>query len=361
MYIRKLQLNNFRNYSLLELELGQGICIFVGQNAQGKTNLLESCCLVSMARSHRTSRDKDMIAFEKDHARARVECVERDGVHTVDIVLTHSERKRITVNGLPCKRVGDMMGQVKTVVFSPEDLDIIKNGPAVRRRFIDIYLSQVFPVYFYQLSKYLQVLQQRNELLKKMAFKPDEASLEVFDQMLAEAAIPVIKLRREFIQRLDPVCSLVHDNLSGNTEKLEIIYSPGCDEDIDSILKALKNSRQGDIKRGTTYIGPHHDDIAIKLNGVDLRFYGSQGQQRTAALSLKLGQLNLMKKDIGESPILLLDDVMSELDPFRQKHLLEHLNDMQTIITTTHLVGELANVKNASVYEVKSGTITKKR
>ena len=361
MYIRKLQLKYFRNYSLLELELGQGICIFVGQNAQGKTNLLESCCLVSMARSHRTSRDRDMIGFEKDVARARVECVERDGVHTVEIVLTHSERKRITVNGLPCKRVGDMMGQIKTVVFSPEDLDIIKNGPAVRRRFIDIYLSQVFPVYFYQLSKYLQVLQQRNELLKKMAFGGDEASLDVFDELLADAAMPIIKCRRKFIKRLDPICNGVHSSLSGMTESLEIIYSPGCDEDKEKMLLSLKNTRQGDIKRGATHFGPHHDDIAIKLNGVDLRFYGSQGQQRTAALSLKLGQLNLMKQDIGESPILLLDDVMSELDPTRQKHLLEHLSDMQTIITTTHLVGELANVKNAAVYNVKNGNITKTR
>ena len=361
MFIRKLKLNNFRNYNLLELSLEQGICIFVGKNAQGKTNLLESCCLTSMARSHRTSRDRDMIGFDGEHARVYVECVERDGVHTVEIVLTHNERKRIKVNGLPCKRVGDMMGQIKTVVFSPEDLEIIKNGPAVRRRFIDIHLSQIIPAYFYQLTKYMQVLQQRNELLKRMAFGGDEASLEVFDSLLADAAVPIIKQRQEFIQRLEPMVASLHSSLSGNCENLIIQYAPGCDCDEEAILKSLKSTRAGDIKRGATYIGPHHDDIAIKLNDTDLRFYGSQGQQRTAALSLKLGQLELMKQDTGESPILLLDDVLSELDPQRQKHLLDRLSGMQTIITTTHLVPQLANIKDASIYDVKNGKISKIR
>lgn len=357
MYIRKLKLNNFRNYSLLELELGQGICIFVGKNAQGKTNLLESCCLVSMARSHRTSRDRDMIMLSKEHASVAVECVERDGVHTVEICLTQSERKRIRVNGLPCKRVGDMMGQIKTVVFSPEDLDLVKNGPAFRRRYADIYLSQVEPVYFYQLTKYMQVLKERNELLKQMAFKPDEASLEVFDEMLAQAAVPVIEQRSRFIQRLDPVCREIHLALSGNTEELKIEYAQCSQSDAEGIIKGLASTRSGDIKRGSTHVGPHHDDIAIKLNGTDLRFYGSQGQQRTVALSLKLAQLELMSREIGESPILLLDDVLSELDPIRQRHLLNRLTGMQTIITTTHIIPELASVKNKTVYTVNNGNV----
>lgn len=359
MYISKIRLKNFRNYNLLELELGQGICIFVGKNAQGKTNLLEACCLVSMARSHRTSRDKDMIMLCKDMASVAVECVERDGVHSVDICLSQKERKRIRVNGLPCKRVGDMMGQIKTVVFSPEDLDIIKNGPALRRRYADIYLSQVEPVYFYQLTKYIQVLKQRNELLKQMAFKEDPASLDVFDMLLANAAVPLIDQRREFIKKLDPVCRQIHLALSGNTEELQIEYAQGSESDEEGILNGLKSTRKGDIKRGSTHIGPHHDDIAIKLNGTDLRFYGSQGQQRTVALSLKLAQLELMKTEIGESPILLLDDVLSELDPIRQRHLLNRLEGIQTIITTTHIIPELASVKNKTVYTVSNGTIQK--
>lgn len=359
MYIKRLQLNSFRNYSLLELELGQDICIFVGKNAQGKTNLLESCSLLSTARSHRTGRDKDMIMLGSEHARARVECVERDGVHTVDIILSRNEKKRISVNGLPCSRIGEMIGQVKTVIFSPEDLDIVKNGPAVRRRFMDIDLSQIMPVYFYNISKYLKVLEQRNELLKAFSCgRGDIASLEVFDQLLSQAAMPVIEQRKLFVERLSPVCREVHYSLSGNTEVLEAIYIPGCDALCqEDMLKALHDTREGDIRRGLTYIGPHKDDIALKLDGTDLRFYGSQGQQRTAALSLKLAQLELMKQDIGENPVLLLDDVMSELDPARQKHLLGYLNGLQSIITTTHLLPELAAVKGARVFNVSNGEV----
>ncbi len=358
MYIRKLELKNFRNYEALSIELKDGICLFVGENAQGKTNLLEACSLLSTARSHRTSRDKDMIAFDSEYAKAAVDCVERDGVHTVDIVISRNDKKRITVNGLPCRRVGEMIGQIKTVTFSPEDLDLVKCGPALRRRFMDIDLSQVQPLYFYSLSKYMKVLEQRNGLIKTFALgRGDTESLDVFDRMLSQCAVPVIKERQAFARRLSPVCSFVHYSLSGEKEKLEAEYISDCAPDEQRIYEQLRALRSIDIKRGTTGCGPHKDDIALKLNGTDLRYYGSQGQQRTAALALKLAQLELMKQDIGESPVLLLDDVMSELDPARQKQLLSFLEGLQSIVTTTHLLPEM-KVSGAEVFKVASGTVT---
>lgn len=361
MFLRKIQLSDFRNYTRLELELEPGVCIFIGKNAQGKTNLLEAIGLLSTARSHRTNHDKDMIMLKKDRARARVECVERDGVHTVEMTLSRNERKRIAVNGLPVTRVGEMLGHIKTVAFAPEDLNIVKEGPAGRRRFIDIDLSQVKRTYFYHLSKYLKVLEQRNILLKDFAFgRGDETSLSVYDELLSEAAMPVLQERRAFVERLSPVCTAVHGSLSGDNEVLRAFYVPGADvQTPQEMLSLLQASRAGDIKRGLTGIGPHKDDMGLRLDDCDLRFYGSQGQQRTAALALKLAQLELMREDIGESPILLLDDVMSELDKDRQRHLLEHLENIQAIITTTHLLPELAAIKGAAVYEVTSGEIRK--
>ena len=355
MYIRKLELKNFRNYEALSIELKDGICLFVGENAQGKTNLLEACSLLSTARSHRTSRDKDMIAFDSEYAKAAVDCVERDGVHTVDIVISRNEKKRITVNGLPCRRVGEMIGQIKTVTFSPEDLDLVKCGPALRRRFMDIDLSQVQPLYFYSLNKYMKVLEQRNGLIKTFALgRGDTESLDVFDRMLSQCAVPVIKERQAFARRLSPVCSFVHYSLSGEKEKLEAEYISDCAPDEQRIYEQLRALRSIDIKRGTTGCGPHKDDIALKLNGTDLRYYGSQGQQRTAALALKLAQLELMKQDIGESPVLLLDDVMSELDESRQDYILNHIKNWQVFITCCD-ANTVLRLKKGKTFHIENG------
>ena len=356
MYISLLQFKNFRNYESLELSLDKKICLFIGENGQGKTNILEAVTLLSTGRSHRTNKDRNMIRINEEFARVRAESIQRDGTHSVDLMLSSSEKKRIAVNGIAINRIGEMIGQIKSVMFSPEDLNIVKEGPGNRRRFMDMDLSQMNRIYFYSLNKYYQVLEQRNNLLKGIAFNGKNIdTLEIWDEMLAQAAKPIIQQRTEFIEKLSPICRRIHEHISGGKEQLSVIYQPSvkCDE----IEESLKKTRESDLKKTITSIGPHKDDLCIQLDEVDLRYFGSQGQQRTAALALKLAQLELMKAEIGENPVLLLDDVMSELDEKRQEQLLEYIRDVQTFLTTTHISDKMKNILNVNVFMVKDGQV----
>ena len=316
MYISLLQLRNFRNYEALELPLENKTCLFLGENGQGKTNILESVTLLSTGRSHRTNRDRNLIRLDQDFARVRAESVQRDGTHSLDLMLSASEKKRIAVNGLPISRIGEMIGQIKSVMFSPEDLNIVKEGPGNRRRFMDMDLSQIYKIYFYSLNKYGQVLDQRNNLLRSIALTGKGAdTLDVWDDLLVQAAEPIMEQRKRFLQKLQPICERIHAHISGGKETLFVAYQPSVEP--EAMAQELKRTRESDLKRAATSAGPHKDDIALRLDQTDLRYFGSQGQQRTAALALKLAQLELMKEETGEEPVLLLDDVMSELDETR--------------------------------------------
>ncbi len=357
MYLKDLQLWNFRSYEHLNLSFPEGITILTGENGQGKTNVIEAVYLLCTGKSHRTARENDMIFHERAWARVRAESRQRDGRHTVDMVLSRGQKRRILVNGLAISRISEMLGQLSGVIFSPEDLYLVKAGPSERRRFMDIELSQVSKNYFYALNEYNKVLQQRNSLLREGG-KTD--SLEVWDTLLAQRAVPIIQARINFCRRLSPIAEKNHAYLSSGKEKLSCEYKGFVkDGDIyETMLRLLEKNREVDCHRCFTTIGPHKDDIIIRLGDVDLRYFGSQGQQRTATLALKLTELEMMREDLGEYPVLLLDDVLSELDPSRQKMLLDKIRDVQTIITVAQPV-EYFYKMDVSFFKVAKGKVWK--
>lgn len=336
MYIESIQLKNFRNYKLLDLELDKGTNIFFGDNAQGKTNILESAYLCGTSKSHKGSKDKEMISFEEDEAHIRMNIVKNDISYRIDMHLRKNKAKGVAINGIPIKKAKELLGIVNMVFFSPEDLNIIKNGPGERRHFLDQELCQLDSIYLTNLANYNQIVSQRNKLLKDIALNPKlEDTLDVWDMQMVNYGRQVILKRKAFIEELNELLQSIHKNLTGGKEFLEIVYEPSQEENI--LEDAIQKNRQRDIVLKTTSSGPHRDDFCVKANGVDIRKYGSQGQQRTAALSLKLSEIYLVKKRIKDTPVLLLDDVLSELDSNRQTYLLDSIHDIQTMITCTGL------------------------
>ena len=359
MYVKKLQLKDFRNFAGATLTLSNGINVFEGRNAQGKTNLLEALYMTSVGKSMRTPRDKELIRWETDRAYVRTEVEKRGGSESVEVVLDRSVGKCVSVNSLPLTRLGELMGTVLTVLFSPEEIKIVKESPSERRRFADIALSQLSKSYFYRLNRYNRTLSQRNKLLKSV--RPDLAALEIWDMQLAEAWAGIVKSRRGFLARLQPIAGRVHSFLTDSSESLALAYEGAGGAEIpeikENLLKSLALTRESDLKTGFTHVGPHKDDIGVKANGIDLRTFGSQGQQRTAALSLQLSLLELMSDFTGDKPVLLLDDVMSELDEVRRRRLLELITPYQTIITCTELP-ELDGREDVKRFRVVAGTLS---
>lgn len=336
MYIESIELKNYRNYSDLHLEFDQGTNVFFGDNAQGKTNALEAVYVGSTTKSHRGTKDKDIIKFGEDESHIKIILRKDDVPYRIDMHLKKNKSKGIAINGIPIKRASELFGVINVVFFSPEDLNIIKNGPAERRRFIDLELCQLDKIYVDSLVNYNKVLLQRNKLLKELFNHPEyEDMLDVWDAQLVNYGIKIMKLRRSFIEDLNKIINDIHLNLSGGREKIRILYEP--DADIDEFADKLARSRNQDIKQKTTLCGPHRDDITFIVNDIDIRRFGSQGQQRTAALSLKLSEIELVKKRVKDYPVLLLDDVLSELDSSRQQQLLLEIRRIQTLITCTGL------------------------
>ena len=336
MIIKSIELKNFRNYQDLKLIFDEKTNIFYGNNAQGKTNILEAVYLSGTTKSHKGSRDRDMILFgeQEGHLRTLVQKGSMD--YRIDIHLKKNKTKGIAVNGVPIKKAGDLFGIANFVFFSPEDLSIIKQGPGERRRFLDLELCQLDRVYLHNLVSYNRVVVQRNKLLKDLCFRKDlEDTLDIWDIQLVSFGNKVIERRWVFVEQLNEIIYEIHKKLSGGKEDLSIIYEP--DVKKDEFENKLKCSQDRDIKAKLTSVGPHRDDFSFLVGGVDIRKYGSQGQQRTAALSLKLAEIELVKKVIKGNPILLLDDVLSELDSNRQNYLLNSIGDIQTIITCTGL------------------------
>lgn len=336
MYIESIELSNYRNYSELHLDFDKGTNVFYGDNAQGKTNALEAIYVGATTKSHRGTKDKDIIRFGEDEAHIKIMLNKDDVPYRVDMHLKKNKTKGIAINGVPIRRASELFGVINVVFFSPEDLNIIKNGPAERRRFIDLELCQLDKIYVDSLVNYNKVLLQRNKLLKELYNHPEyEDMLDVWDMQLVNYGTKVMKARRSFIEDLNNIIHDIHHNLSGGKEDLKIFYEP--DADIDEFAEKLSRSRIQDIKQKTTLCGPHRDDITFIVNEIDIRRFGSQGQQRTAALSLKLSEIELVKKRVKDYPVLLLDDVLSELDSSRQEHLLSEIRRIQTMITCTGL------------------------
>ena len=336
MIIKSIELSNFRNYESLKIQFDHGTNILYGDNAQGKTNILEAAYLSGTTKSHKGSKDKEVIRFgcEEAHIRTIVEKNEKE--YQIDMHLRARGSKGVAINKIPIKKASELFGILNIVFFSPEDLNIIKNGPAERRRFLDSELCQLDKLYLSDLTKYNKILNQRNKLLKDINYRPDlMETLSVWDDQLLETGKRIIKRRKIFIEELNEIIGQIHSNISGGKESLIIKYEPNIDEIFfaDELLKA-KNK---DLKLCQTTVGPHRDDMLFSVNDVDIRKFGSQGQQRTSALSLKLAEIEIVKKSIHNTPILLLDDVLSELDSNRQNYLLNSISDIQTIITCTGL------------------------
>lgn len=357
MYIQELSLQNFRNYSYLQLILHPGINVFVGDNAQGKTNVLESIYLCATARSHRTSQEKEVIQWDKNESHIRLIIKKRTIEDQIDLHIDQ-RGKGVAINRMPIQKLGDLFGILNVVMFSPEDLQMVKRSPKERRRFIDIELCQLDRMYYYALSQYHKVLKQRNNLLKTFTKTSDATGLlEIWDQQISEYGKSVISKRREFISNLTDIAQEIHFNISGGKEKLEIVYSPNVD--IDEYYDKLAVNHEKDIFRKSTSIGPHRDDLIFLINGMNVRIYGSQGQQRTVVLSMKLAQLRMIQEKLGEQPVLLLDDVLSELDYHRQQFLFEHTKDIQTLITCTGVEEGVWNMqKIGKLFHVREGTVS---
>ncbi len=363
MIIKSLELADFRNYDSLRIDFSSGTNILYGDNAQGKTNILEAIYISATTKSHKGSKDKEIISFGKDEAHIRT-ILEKDGAeYRVDMHLRANKSKGIAIDGQKIKRASDLIGRLNVVFFSPEDLSIIKNGPSERRRFMDMELCQLDQIYLNSLSKYNKLVIERNKVLKDLFEHPEHSVLlDVQDKQLIEYGSVIIKAREKFIKELNEIISPIHEKLTGGKELLSVYYEPNAE--LSEFEKKLSQSRKRDIYAKQTTVGPHKDDFSfvVKRNnddGIDIRKYGSQGQQRTASLSLKLSEIEIVKRSKKENPVLLLDDVLSELDSGRQNYLLNTIGNIQTIITCTGL-DEFVNNRFEidKLFKVTEGTVS---
>ena len=356
MLITNLKLQNFRNYKKLNLDFVDGINIIYGDNAQGKTNILESIFISAIGKSFRTNKDKELIMFNEEFAKIEADFSksDRDGKIKIDL----NEKKDIYLNGVKIKKLSDLLGNIHIVIFTPDDISILKNGPSGRRRFLDIFIGQLRPKYIYALNMYLKALEQRNNYLKQIKFEnKSEDFLDIWDEKICDYAESVFKYRFEFINKLKEKIKNVHNIITENNEDINIEYISDFTNK-EEFLKKLKNNRKLDILKGYTTKGIHRDDFNIYINNNLVNIYGSQGQHRTAILSLKMSELKVVKDEIGENPILLLDDFMSELDEKRRMNFLRNIRDTQVIITCTEKI--IVENLNYKVYNVKSGKINQK-
>ena len=355
MYIEKIKLQNFRNYEQLELSLNKDINIIYGNNAQGKTNILEAIFLSSFGKSFRTNKEKEMIRFNEQRCLVEIfyQKKNRDGKVKIEI----STKKQISLNGVKLKKLSELLGNINIVIFTPDDINILKDGPASRRRFLDMMIGQLRPNYVYNLNMYLKTIEQRNNYLRQIREenKPEEM-LEIWDENLAEYGEKIYIYRNEFIKKLLNKINNIHKNITDAKEKIRIEYLSNCGNK-ENYLKLLKERRKLDIIKGYTTKGIHRDDFVIYINDKEVSTYGSQGQNRTAVLSLKLSELQVVYDEIGEYPILLLDDFMSELDEVRRKNFLNNIKNTQVILTGTDKI-ELSDVEYSS-FNVKEGKIIK--
>ena len=363
MRIIRAKLNQFRNYAGCTFEPCGGVNVLLGDNGQGKTNLLEAMYLCCTGRSHRTRQDRELIGWEADFASVKVQAEKSDGTHEVEIIMPAVGKRKIKIAGREASRSGELMGHVTGVLFSPEDLRTVKDGPAERRRMIDMTLAQLKPAYYYALQRYNRALKQRNEVLRAANLNPSLMStLDMWDEQLAAAGSELMRHRRAYIEKLSAAAEETYAEIAGGREKLSVRYQPSVTmgDDLESNINALIAARENDVRRMTTSVGVHRDEVLLCIDGREVRSFGSQGQQRTTALSLRLSEMAVMRDEMGEWPVLMLDDVMSELDPSRRRQLIARLEGIQTIVTCTDIddlagaeIGAAWRVHGANLEEVK--------
>ncbi len=358
MIIKSLELADFRNYESINISFDKGTNILYGDNAQGKTNILEAIYVSATTKSHKGSKDKDIINFNKEEAHIRTYLEKEDVEYRVDMHLRKNKSKGIAIDGQKIKKAADLLGLLNVVFFSPEDLAIIKNGPSERRRFADMELCQLDNFYLYNLNHYNKIINQRNKLLKDISFNPGlKETLNIWDSQLVSFGSKIIERRKLFTEQLCEIIGDIHNKLSGGKEELIVKYEP--DVSIEEFEDRMRENQEKDIRYKMTQSGPHRDDFSFIVNGIDIRKFGSQGQQRTAALSLKLSEIELVKKMTKDTPVLLLDDVLSELDSSRQNYLLNSIGEIQTIITCTGLDEFVNNRFEINrIFKVSNGVIS---
>mgnify|MGYP000742656016 FL=1 len=355
MWIKKIKIKNFRNYEKEEINLEKNINIFYGQNAQGKTNIIESIFLCSLGKSFRAKKDNEMIKLNEQNAMVEIEYEKSDREGKIKIEI--GNKKNIYLNGIKIKKLSELLGNLNIVIFTPDDINILKGGPQNRRRFLDIMISQLRPNYMHILNLYIKTMEQRNIYLRQIKEEhKDENLLDIWDEKLSEYAIKIYEYRKEFIKKIIKKLDIIHKNITNNAEQIELDYITECDSK-EKYLKLLKERRKLDIIKGFTTKGVHRDDFMIYINKKDIKIFGSQGQNRTAMLSLKLAELQVIYDEIGEYPILLLDDFMSELDKTRRKNFLENIEGTQVIITGTEKL-DIENLEYLE-YNVSNGKVLK--
>jgi len=370
MKINSIVLENFRNYERLELDFNELRNIIVGENAQGKTNLVEAIYMAAFARSFRTSNAGDMVRFGCESGRVNVEINSEDIDKNINIVLRSDGRKMIQKDGKTIRKTADLLNNVVVIIFSPDDLRIIKDSPEKRRSYINRELSQMRPQYYELLKNYTEALKQKNSLLKAYhkntnSQKFNDDMLDVYDHQLADYGYNLIRYRREFVEQLSEEAADIMSAISGGKEELRIEYKSTCDfitapEGREIMYKQFYHNRDKDIYAGFATLGPHRDDLEFYINGKDAKKYGSQGQQRTIALSLKLAEIRIAKQILDEYPILLLDDVLSELDIDRQRFLVNQIEDVQLFITSAELNDDvIEGLRGGTLFRVEDGAITK--
>ncbi|WAA12301.1 DNA replication/repair protein RecF [Fervidibacillus halotolerans] len=365
MYIQKLHLNHFRNYEKLSLSFENTVNVILGENAQGKTNVMESIFVLAMAKSHRTTNDRELIQWDQDYAKIKGTVKKENTLLPMELVIT-KKGKKAKINHLEQNRLSQYVGHFNVVMFAPEDLNLVKGSPSIRRRFIDMEIGQVSQIYLHEMSQFHKVLQQRNKILKQMQ-RADSTLLEIYTEQLAVLATKISKKRFEYLHLLEKWAKEIHFSITRGVENLQIRYKPSVnvsEEDdlskmINMYMDQFRKVQQKELERGVTLIGPHRDDIKFYVNDRNVQIYGSQGQKRTTALSVKLAEIELIFNETGEYPTLLLDDVLSELDTYRQSHLLNTIQGkVQTFVTTTSVEGiDHQMLKDARTFQVKNGKI----
>lgn len=359
MIIESIELKDFRNYEELLLHLDKGINILYGDNAQGKTNVLEALYVGCTSKSHKSVKDRELIRFSMEEAHLKLNLLKRDVPYRIDMHIKKNKSKGIALNGVPIRRASQLFGIANVVFFSPEDLYIIKNGPSERRKFMDMELCQLDKLYVHHLISYNRVLSQRNKLLKELVPETEGMTmLEIYDEQLEKYGVELIRIREGFIRKLNEVVQEIHERLTDGRERLTVVYEKNTEA--DGFRQALKRVRQNELRQRVSLLGPHRDDLSFLVNGTtNIRHFGSQGQQRTAALSLKLAEIRLMEAETGDTPLLLLDDVLSELDRTRQNMLLSSIKNIQAVITCTGLDDFINNRFHIDkIFKVQNGTVT---
>jgi DNA replication and repair protein RecF len=366
--MNQLHLKNFRNYEELQLTFDDKVNVIIGENAQGKTNLMEAIYCLAFTKSHRTSKEKELIQWEKEYAKIEGSINRRNQTIPLEMIIS-SKGKKVKINHLEQRRLSDYIGAINVVMFAPEDLTLVKGSPQARRRFIDMELGQIQAVYIYHLTQYQKILKQRNSLLKQLQRRhiTQTTMLEILTEQLVQHATIILLKRFSFLKLLRKWAAPIHHQISHQLEELEIKYDTSisiteeADEKniVNAYMEKFQEMQEKEIDRGTTLAGPHRDDLIFYVNGKDVQTYGSQGQQRTTALSLKLAEIELIYHEVGEYPILLLDDVLSELDDYRQSHLLNTIQGkVQTFVSTTSVDGiHHETLEKAELFHVKNGKV----